>query len=106
MANILQNIKLNTNLDDLYLNNSQIDILGENTSQATKAEDLIQKISDSDQNVPSSNLIKKIIMDIIVRLNNIEVWMDAQWKQTSFMIENVDSIDRTEVKVINLNSEE
>ena len=62
----------------------------------TEAEELVEKkLTNSDENISSSELLVKIFSDILRRIKNIETLTESQWKDVTLVIDNVDSIDQT-----------
>lgn len=93
MANLINNMMLSTDLDQIYTNKDLIDIFGNETVEMTEAEELVEKkLTNSDENISSSELLVKIFSDILRRIRNIETLVESQWKDVTLVIDNVDSI--------------
>ena len=96
MANLIKNMMLSTDLDQIYTNKDLIDIFGNENVEMTEAEELVEKkLTNSDENISSSELLVKIFSDILRRIRNIETLVESQWKDVTLVIDNVDSIDQT-----------
>lgn len=93
MANIIKDLKLSTDLDQIYTNKDLIDIFGDENVEMKEAEELVKKLTDSDEHISSSELLIKIFSDILRRIKNIETLTESQWKDVTLVIDNVDSID-------------
>ena len=87
MANLIKNMMLSTDLDQIYTNKDLIDIFGNENVEMTEAEELVEKkLTNSDENISSSELLVKIFSDILRRIRNIETF----WIKTVNGIEAID----------------